>query len=222
MEIIEPQTQDLQVSGTGMVGQANALVIKDDASFMAGGQMLLEIKQRAKNVEERFEDSVSAAHKAHRALTALRDSVLSPFRNAEMTIKAKIGAYQSQVEQARRIEADRVRKELEAQAEKERLAKAEKQMDNGDLNGCKQTLEAPAMPIAVHVEIPEPPKLNGVSFREDWKYEVVDPNLIPREYLMVDESKLRKVVKALGKTAANIPGIRVYAEKVVSAGRQVA
>jgi hypothetical protein len=219
LKIVEPEIKDLQQSSGDMIGRAAMLTVTNDQTFVLGSEMLIEIKKRSKTVEERFAEPVSAAHKAHKAMTALRDSVLAPFKQAETTIKSKLGIYQQQIEEKRRLEAERLRKQAEAKAEADRIAKAQEQMDNGDLKGCEQTLAAPPAPVAVRAETPEPPKVAGLSFREEWKFEITDPNLIPREYLMVDESKLRKVVKALGKAASNIPGIRVYPEKVVSAGR---
>lgn len=218
LKIVEPEIQDLQVSSGDMVSHADMLMVKDDASFTAGGEMLLEIKRISKTVEARFKEPVDLAFKAHRSLTALRDSVLAPFRQAEMTIKRKIGGYQDEVERKRRDEAERLRREAEAKAKAEQMAKAESQMDKGDLEGCKRTLEAPIAPQVARVETPEAPKVAGLSFRDEWKFEITDPDAIPREYLCVDEQKLRKVVKALGKAASNIAGIRVYSEKVVNAG----
>jgi hypothetical protein len=219
LKIIEPEIKDLQLSSSDMVAHAEMLVVRDDSTFASGGEMLLDIKRIGKTVEARFKEPVDLAFKAHRSLTALRDSVLAPFQQAEKIIKRKIGDYQYEIERKRQEEATRLRRQAEAQAEADRIAKAQAQMDAGDLKGCEKTLEAPIAPVVVKVETPEPPKVAGLSFREEWKYEVIDPNLVPREYLMIDESKLRKVVKALGKAAANIPGIRVYPEKVVSAGR---
>ena len=216
IQIISPETTDLQESAGTMTGQAAMLTVKDDASFTVGGEMLLEIKKRAKLVEERFAEPVSAANKAHKALTALRDSVLAPFRSAETTIKGKLGTYQAEVEQARRIEAERLRKQAEAQAEADRIQKAQDLMDKGDLKACEQTLNAPIAPVAIKVVTPEPPKVAGLSFREEWDFEIVDSALVPSEYKIVDEVKLRKVVKALGKAASNINGIRVFSRKVVS------
>jgi hypothetical protein len=217
LKIVEPEIQDLQLASGDMVGHASMLTVKDDASFKAGGEMLLEIKRIAKTVDDRFKEPVSLANKAHKALTALRDSVLSPFGQAESMIKRKLGTYQEEVERRRREEDERNRREAQAKAEAERMAKAEKEMDRGDLKAAEKTLAAPLAPVVTRVETPEPPKMAGLSFRDEWKFEITDPDLIPREYLMVDESKLRKVVKALGKTAANIPGIRVFSEKVASA-----
>lgn len=218
MKIIEPEIQDLQASSSDMVKQATALVVNSDASFTSGSQMLLDIKRVSKTVEARFKEPVDMAFKAHRAMTALRDSVLNPFKSAEGIIKQKVGEYQLAIERKRADEAVYLRRQQEAKAEAERIAKAQDQMDKGDLTGCEQTLAAPAEPVVVRIETPEAPKVAGVSFREVWKYEITDPALIPAEYKIVDEPKLRKVVAALGKST-NIPGIRVYAEKVVSAGR---
>jgi hypothetical protein len=216
LRIVEPEITDLQSASGDMVGHAAMLVVKDDASFSSGGEMLLEIKRISKNVEERFKEPVSLANKAHKALTALRDSVLAPFGQAETTIKRKLGTYQEAIERQRREEDERNRREALAKAEAERIAKAEKEMDKGDLKAAEKTLAAPLAPIVSRVETPEAPKMAGLSFRDEWKFEITDPDAIPREYLMIDESKLRKVVKALGKTAANIPGIRVFSEKVAS------
>jgi hypothetical protein len=198
-----------------MLGQAAMLTVQDDASFSRGGEMLLEIKRRYKNVEDRFAEPVSMAHKAHKALTALRDSVLAPFKQAEATIKGKLGTYQMEIERKRREEAERIRRQEEAKAEAERIAKAEKQMDDGDLKGCEQTLAAPIAPIQVRVETPEPPKVAGLSFREEVKFEVTDPEAVPRNLCSPDEKKIRNWVRAMGK-ATNVPGIRIWTEKVVS------
>lgn len=215
VQIIEPEIHDLQVSSGDMLGQASTLTVADDASFARGGEMLLEIKRRAKIVDERFAEPVSLAHKAHKALTTLRDSVLSPFKQAETTIKGKLGTYQMAVEKQRRDEADRLRRQAEAQAEADRIAKAEAQMDSGDIKGCEQTLAAPLKVEPVRAATPEPVMPQGISMRENWKFEIENVNLLPLEYMLPDEGAIGKVVRALG-SKTNIPGVRVFCEKVVS------
>ncbi len=48
-------------------------------------------------------------------------------------------------------------------------------------------------------------KLNGTA--KVWKFEVTDANQVPREYLEVDETKIRK---AVGSGMRSIPGVRIY------------
>ena len=45
--------------------------------------------------------------------------------------------------------------------------------------------------------------------------EITDFALLPREYLIPDDSAIGKVVRALGNRT-NIPGVRVYAETIIS------
>jgi hypothetical protein len=47
----------------------------------------------------------------------------------------------------------------------------------------------------------------------------VNEALIPRQYLNVNETKIRGVVRALGASAA-IPGVEVFEETSVAAGRR--
>lgn len=62
----------------------------------------------------------------------------------------------------------------------------------------------------------DPPKVAGISTRETWHFEITNAAQVPREYLVVDEARVRKVVQAL-KGDAKIPGVRVYAERSMAA-----
>lgn len=57
--------------------------------------------------------------------------------------------------------------------------------------------------------------LEGVTTRSTWKYAVEDLSLIPREYLVLDEKKVKAVVKAM-RADTNIPGIRVFEDASVA------
>lgn len=57
---------------------------------------------------------------------------------------------------------------------------------------------------AVAVLAPAP---QGLQEREDWDIEIVDERLIPREYWIRDDAKLRAVARA-AKDAFNVPGVR--------------
>jgi len=215
IQIVEPEVVDLQVSNGDMRAQVAMLKVTDDASFQYAAGLLLEIKKRYKIIEDRFAEPVSLAHKAHKALTTLRDSVLSPLKQDEMTVKREVGNYQMEVEKQRREEAERLRRQAEAQAEADRIAKAQDQMDRGDLSGCAQTLEAPLAPVVVEVKTPEAPKIAGISMRDEVMFKISDPDAVPRNLCCPDEKKIKNYVKAMGKTAS-IPGVMVWVEKVVS------
>ena len=63
--------------------------------------------------------------------------------------------------------------------------------------------------------MPEPARKveGGVAMRESWHFEIVDADLLPRDYMVPDEKAIGQVVRGLkGQTA--IPGIEAYAERV--------
>jgi len=50
-----------------------------------------------------------------------------------------------------------------------------------------------------------------------WNFKVENPALVPREFLMVDESKIRAYVRAM-QADAKISGVRIYKEEQIAAG----
>lgn len=213
--IKEPDTKEVEAQGAHLLKQATELVVSDDASFQRAGEIMLDAKKCQKAVEWLYAESIGLAHKLHKSLCSKSNLLSTPAATAEMTTKRKMGVYQQDIEQKRREEADRLRKQAEAQAEAERIAKAQEQMDKGDLKGCEKTLEAPLAPIVTAPVTPEPPKMAGVSFRDEVKFEITDPDAVPRNLCMPDEKRIRSFVKAMGASSV-IPGVRVWIEKVVS------
>ena len=97
-------------------------------------------------------------------------------------------------------EAEKLRKRVEADALAAREAAAK-----------QETLTAAAVPL-VKVEA-SIPRMAGSKNQTFWEHRVIDETKIPREYLMVDESKIGKMVREVkDKTTAEAtcPGIEVW------------
>lgn len=62
---------------------------------------------------------------------------------------------------------------------------------------------------------PDAPRLDGISFPDDWKVEITDETLVPREYMKLDMQKIYGVAIAM-KEATDIPGVKVTCRKKVS------
>ena len=104
--------------------------------------------------------------------------------------------------------ADRIKRENErVRAEAERKIQA----------AAKEAGVVVSKPAVVFTPPPPPvPKAQGVAFTDTWKFESVDPALVPAEYKVVDEKRVGAVVRAL-KGETQIPGVRVYVERGVRA-----
>lgn len=133
---------------------------------------------------------------------------------------AKIAA---EAEAKARAEQDRLRREAESAAAAGRAAEAAKLAAQAAKVEEKAAVRAEVMEqrtaaVVAPVIHREPPKVTGVSAREVWKFEVTDATAVPREYMVPDETKIRKVVNAL-KGDTQIAGVKVWAEKSLAAGR---
>lgn len=62
-----------------------------------------------------------------------------------------------------------------------------------------------------------PPTPAAISFRKTWEVEITDPNLVPREYLLIDTTALRKVCQA-AKGQIQIPGVHFFQREGVAVG----
>ena len=101
----------------------------------------------------------------------------------------------------KRIEEER--EQLRLQAEENR-----KQADEATDNAIDEAAKAEAE-MAPAPAVPEAPKTEGLSWRDNWEFEITDRAAIPREYLIVDEVKVGKVVRAL-KVPNPIPDGRAF------------
>lgn len=222
--------------------QARAIEIRDDAGFASAGEFLLGVKALRAEINSVFDPILKRAFDSHREAVAGKRRVEAPVAEAETIAKRGMAEYQAERECRRREaeaaarrereraeaeerrKADEERARLEREAEERRLAEAVEAEERGDAEAAEQILEAPPEPVFVPEPpavftpppMPEPTKVEGVSFREKWVFAVTNPSAVPREYLAVDEKKIGAVVRAM-KGETKIPGVRVWAESTVAA-----
>lgn len=198
---------------TTLVIQAKQIAkIADPDQYTTVAALRAHIREAVKYFTDLYKPRIDEAMKHVTNLRADRDKFLDPLNEATTHLAGLLVGYdleQQRIKQLREQEEDRKRRA--AEREKAELAALAKQMGNADL--ADEILEAIPEPQAIITKDTPTAKETGVSFREDWKFRVVDPKAIPREYLMVDEVKIGKVVRAL-KNAANIAGIEAYSVKV--------
>ena len=207
--------------------RATALTIASPQTYSDAGELLKDIKALRKEVDAAFDPIIEAAHKAHKEANTQKKRAELPLIEAEQILKRGLIAYDTEQERIRLVEERRLQalareqeeaRQLAEAAELERMANAATDLVDGYQlrREAEAVLEAPIVAPVVVVE-KATPKIAGLSYREVWKFRVVDATKVPREYLAVDEQKIGGVVRAM-KGAVNIPGIEVYAEKVASAG----
>lgn len=225
---------------------AQALVIATPEQYEAGAEQLKVIKAKAREIDEARKSLKRPIDEAAARIQAFFKPPLEFLTKAEGIVKGKLTTYQAEQEKLRREEQARAeeaaRKERErlerlriaaeakarekeaelrrqaAEANAAERAKIEAKMQaEADKAAAKQAeLDARAASVTAPVIHREAPKVEGLSTRTVYKFRIKDPAAIPREYLAIDEGKIRKVVQAL-KGDTNIPGVEVYAEESMAA-----
>lgn len=209
-------TKQLETQVMTVPEKARALKIVNNETYALAGGMLVEIKGLRKQINASFDPIIEKAHQAHKEAVAQKRKVEAPLAEAESVIKPAMARWDAEQERIRREQERKMQELARKQAEERQLAEAAALEAQGETKAADEVIAAPVevAPVVLQKTVP---KVEGVSFREVWKFQIVDAKAIPREYLVPDEVKIGQVVRAL-KGSANIPGVRAYAEKTV-AGR---
>lgn len=184
-----------QEMNPNIVNFAENIQVNDQAQYQNVANALLEVKAKIKAIEAKRKEIVGPINKAVKSINDLFRAPREQYEIVEAALKRAMTNFNNRV-------AEEQRKTLEAAAEKAQEGNAE------GFNALMQTAQEHTAPVAA-----------GTHTVTRWVFQVTDPSLVPREYLMVNEAKIRKVVNAL-KGDTNIPGVSVCSEKsIVARGR---
>ncbi|MFX1313957.1 MAG: hypothetical protein ACFFHD_15305 [Promethearchaeota archaeon] len=182
------------------------LVLTDEQSVINATNIGVSISSFEKEIETKRKEKVSPLNDEVKLINNFFKSYVDRVNNLKKDIASKIDAYRlaerRKAEEKARLEEERLKKEREIQRRKE-LAEA------------KLKNEEPP-PIAPKIQEVKPVDFTPKTMRSDygkateritWKFEIVDLKKISREYLIPDETKIRKVINA---GIREIPGIRIF------------
>lgn len=198
------KTTRLQAKAIETLEAAKKLKVANTLQYAQAADFAKNIKETEDTIHELFDEHVADAHQLHKNLTTKRGTLLKPLEEARKTIQGTMSSYDLEqrrlAEQKAQEDAEIERKKLIAQAQR-----------RGDKAEVKELKSLPVVPD--EIDIPTP-KVQGVVTREtiQWRYVVNDVEtlkIIPREYLMIDESKIRAAVKLHGLDL-KLAGIEVY------------
>ena len=191
-----------------ILAEMEQLDITTNEQFEKTGAFVQGIKGKQKEVKGHYEERRARTYDAYKAVTTEISSYIDSLVKAERIVKKKLGDYRAEMERKHREKEQRLLAEARKKEEERLLAEAE---ETGDDSILDDELIIPQPVVETEV-----PVMKGVSFTTVWKFEITDPRLLPYDYVMPDERKIRDVVKAL-KDKTNIPGVRVFPEQQVGA-----
>lgn len=154
--------------------------------------ILVEVKGKAKVLEERLQEITRPLNAALASVRDLFRPALNAYSEAELLLKRRIADAHLAIEKANR----------------EAMAVAQAQMAAGNVHAAAQAATA----------MVERPATEGVRTQEILTYRVVNALEVPREFLTVDDKKVRAHLAAHGENT-KIPGIVIEKDVRVIAAR---
>jgi hypothetical protein len=210
-----------------LAARAVAVVaVATDSDLETAGKLQTEITRLLKDLEAARMALTRPIDERKREIMAQEKELAAALEKELFRLKKLNGDYATrkaaEAEAARR----RIEAEARAQAEREQAALEEQAKKSASLFGPVATFApAPAAapaPVQPAAPIPQAPKTSANSFVETWKFDVTDQLQVPREFLVVDETKIRAWLAYQKKLGADIStlqvaGLRLYKETQVRA-----
>jgi uncharacterized protein YdiU (UPF0061 family) len=188
-------------------------MVSNPDEYQGAGVFLKGVKVLLGKIAETFDPVIDQAHKAHKTACAAKKQYTEPLEAAERVVKSKMGTFISQEETKRREQEDRLRREAIERSQAAQLQAAVDAEERGEKDVAEAILDARPMAPIVKVDRSDL-KVEGVSKVTIWRFRIVNPKLIPREFLIPDEKAIGAVVRQ-SREATSIPGIEVYPEESV-------
>lgn len=208
LSVIEDQSLDV-------LAQAKSIEVTDQQTYEVAGFFTKACTELKSKIVDFFKPMKTKAKAAHQEICDNEKRHLGPVDEAIKVFKGKMTTWYMAEQKKIREEEDRLRQESIRQQEDEKLKKAEELAASGQKEEAEEVLSSPTIePVFVPKKVEKP---KGVSYRDNWKFKIVDETRIPREYLTADLKAIGDQVKAT-KDKTEIPGIEVYNEKIQVTG----
>lgn len=204
MEIIKQETLAQQADA---LTRAQALVIDSNEAYAIADAFSVGLLHLEKAIKADFKDSKESAHATWKAIVAQESGHLEKVQEARAIIRPKLQQWEVLKQKEADAEAARLRAQAQKEAEDRALAQAAEFERDGDTVTAQAIVSAPVRVDTV-VVAPAIPKRQTV-IPQAWTYRVVNPKLVPREYLIDDSVKLNGVARAT-KGSITVPGIEFF------------
>lgn len=204
------------------------MVVTDDKSMTAALDVGKNVKSMLKKIETRRVELTKPLLEQKKSIDEYAEEIAKPLLEAEKHLKNHLGQYQIEQNKKRDAELKRIEAEKQAEIKKAQEALRLKQQEQETLAmfSEKPLSKKDQMTVANEAERLEKEILqkekaqvaaldakNVKNAKMVFKFEVLDPALVPIQFCSVDEKKIRAAVSS---GAREIPGVRIYEDIQIS------
>jgi len=177
------ETTELQTQALTVLDQAKAMpAVTTDTAYAQAGEFIMAGKQLIAKITAAHKPSIDAAHQAHKAAIALRDSHIEPINAALAIVQPLALAYKQEQDRKAAAEAARIAEEQRKAREEAAIKDAEFLEAWGDQDGADAVIAKATAPTRIVPVAPAVPKVAGLYTRKVWKARVVNRMAVNRQY----------------------------------------
>jgi hypothetical protein len=187
--------------------------IKTSDEYLWAGKLWKSGKDLLEEINEGYDSLIKKAHELHKDALAKKARYYNPAESAVKAVKKLMSDYDAEQEKIRKAEEDRLRKIAEDEEKERQLQAAVDAEQSGNKEEAEAIIEAPVYVPPVVVQKTTPKLSGGPVYRTIWKFRIKNAALIPREYMIPNETMIGGVIRN-SKGVINIPGVEAYEERV--------
>ena len=197
-ELINKQFELIAEKATQVAKACSNIIITDDTTAALADQKAASVKEIENVINNLHKNLKAKPLELCREIDKAKNSLIEPLTDALAVYKERKKAY---------ILSEQARKEKELEQARKTLEVLEN-INTESVNAIKQDIEAYAALLT-------PTKAKGT--REVWKFEIGNVNDVPREWMIVDEEKVKAYMNG-NKREHIVNGIRFYKDIIIVAG----
>lgn len=207
--------QPIKAEIIGLANKCNTLIVSR-ATIDSAKSLVKDAQKIEKIIEDKRKEITAPLLEQQRGYKAFADNLVKELSDGIKGLREQIKNFEIaeekiRLEELRKIEEERARVAAEMRKAEEERAKLEAE---AKANGTPLTdIPQVTMPVSDVSELDlrmrekELEQSKSKALRTTWDYKIVDESLIPRQYMIPDEKKLRAAIKA---GFHEIPGLEIF------------
>ncbi len=206
LQLQEQPDATLTEKVTAAVAMAGRCEVTDDATAERATDLGKGLAALARKLDETRKEYTRPLDALKKKIMGNFDAPMAALMRAANSVRSKLLVYMQAQEHIRREAARREQERLIAEAIKAATpAEQERQLE---MAVAVETVAASAK-----AEVTRGNYGASASLRREWTFDVVDLALVPREWLVLDEARLRLAVRRKDDPVRDVPGLRIYQQE---------
>ncbi len=232
LAVIDGEAEEKAAEAREIMARYENYAVTCQADYERAVDEIRLIKCKARELDDLRKSMTRPLDDAKKRIIDFFRPPMEALSSAENRVKGATVAYQQEearrdrereerLREAQRKEAERLAKLQREAEERARIAAEEGNAAKAAADARKAEDFAARQAIAESAPVklaPTVQKVAGARTVKNWKFAIEDAAAIPREYMIPDEVKIGKVVRATAGSLA-IPGVRIYCEETLAVGR---